>query len=100
MDREEDALLKGKASKARDMREFLKRSGDAFGQVDERDEMIKLAVENSLTLSQTQKMLILSGKGKLYPRFKRDAVIIHAISNGKTLAELNEELAKLGEIKL
>lgn len=84
----------------RRIHEFLKLNKDNFVKNNGRDELIKIAIENHLEVGQTQKMLIFSEKGKLYPRCKRDAIIIHAISKRKSLTELNIELEKYGEIKL
>jgi hypothetical protein len=84
----------------KNLAEFLRHNKDVSGSVDERDEMIKLAIESRLSFNQIQQILILSGKGKLYPRYKRDAAIIHALSNRKTVEEVNAELEQLGESKL
>ncbi|MBS7526923.1 hypothetical protein KHM83_09555 [Fusibacter paucivorans] len=82
--------------KSNDICEYL----GVFLFVDERDELIKLAIEKQFSLEETQRLLNLSDKGKLYPRFIRDAVIIHAISKMQTVAEVNVELKKLGERKI
>jgi len=83
-----------------DIHEFLKLNSENFIKNNGIDELIKIAIVNQLNVDQTQELLIISEKGKLYPRFKRDAIIIHAISNKKSLEELNNDLGNCSEAKL
>ena len=58
-----------------------------------RDTVIKLAIGLGLTLDETQKLLSAAGFGGLYPKIRRDAVIIYAIQRGYTLPRTQQELA-------
>ena len=58
-----------------------------------RDTVIKLAIGLGLTLDETQKLLSAAGFGGLYPKIRRDAVIIYAIQRQYSLFDLQEELS-------
>lgn len=60
-----------------------------------RDKLIALAFGLKLTDDETQKMLKLSGNRDLYAKDKRDAVILFALHQNKTIFETNELLFKL-----
>ena len=60
--------------------------------VPSRDTAIQLAFGLSLSLDETQRMLRLAKVGALYPRDRRDSVIIFCIKEGYTLSETNTEL--------
>lgn len=57
-----------------------------------RDTVVKLAIAFGLNLDDTQKLLSAAGFGGLYPKIKRDAVIIYAIQRGYTLYQLQDQL--------
>ena len=57
-----------------------------------RDTVIKLAVAFGLDLEDTQKLLSAAGFGGLYPKIKRDAIIIYAIQRGYTIFQIQDEL--------
>lgn len=59
-----------------------------------RDTVIKLAVAFGLNLDETQKLLSAAGFGGLYPKIKRDAVIIYAIQRGYTLYQTQDQLSR------
>lgn len=59
-----------------------------------RDTVIKLGMAFGLDLDETQKLLSAAGFGGLYPKIKRDAVIIYAIQRGYTLLQTQEQLSK------
>ena len=44
------------------------------------------------TLDETQELLKLSGLAQLYPRIKRDAIIIYGLAHGEDLFEINDRL--------
>ena len=46
-----------------------------------RDTVIKLAIAFGLNLDDTQKLLSAAGFGGLYPKIKRDAVLVYAIQD-------------------
>lgn len=65
-----------------------------------RDNAIKLAFGLRCTLKQTQRLLRLSGMAELWPKKRRDAIIIWCIEQGKSLVSCDEELWRLGETTL
>lgn len=57
-----------------------------------RDKLISLCFGMNLSLSETQTLLKHAGYAILYPRSKRDSVIIYALENNIDLINLNIEL--------
>lgn len=57
-----------------------------------RDTILRIALAMKLSLRQVQTLLHLSERGELYPRIRRDAILIFAIEHGFTLSETNESL--------
>lgn len=57
-----------------------------------RDKVIQLAFGFTLTLNETQKLLQMADKSRLYPKIKRDAAIIYGLNNLMSLQELQELL--------
>lgn len=57
-----------------------------------RDKLIAIAFGLHLSDDETQKMLKLSGNRELYARDERDALILFALQQKKTLLEANELL--------
>lgn len=62
-----------------------------------RDKLLALAFGLRLDLDETQRMLKIGGAGALYPRIKRDSVIIFAIKERLSLIDCNELLYELKE---
>ncbi len=62
-----------------------------------RDVVLRLALALELGVEETQRLLALSGNGALYPRLRRDAAVIFALSRGMSLLETEELLASLPE---
>ena len=62
-----------------------------------RDNAIKLAFGLRCSLKQAQRLLRLSGMAELWPKKRRDAIIIWCIEQGKDLATCDDELWRLGE---
>ncbi len=62
-----------------------------------RDIIIKIALAANLSLDETQHLLMLGEKGILYPKVKRDAVIMSSILRNRTVAETHDFLLSLGE---
>lgn len=62
-----------------------------------RDKIIRLALTMDLNLDDCQQALRLSDKALLYPRIKRDSIIIFAVNNSLTILECNELLNKFNE---
>lgn len=65
-----------------------------------RDIVLRIALVMRLTVEETQRMLLMAKKGGLYPRIRRDAVIIYCLENSLGLYETDEMLNTLSEIPL
>lgn len=57
-----------------------------------RDSLICICAAMNMTLDETQAILKIAGLAALYPKTKRDSIIIRGISEKKTVAQINEEL--------
>lgn len=62
-----------------------------------RDKVIALCLALSLSLEETQRALTLAGEGALYPKSKRDSVIIFSINKRLSVQETNELLYQVEE---
>ena len=62
-----------------------------------RDKIIRLILTMHLSVDECQEALRISGRSALYPRIRRDAIILFAISNGYSIYQLSELLADAGE---
>lgn len=62
-----------------------------------RDKIIELIIAMKLSLDDCQKALKFSGRAPLYPRVKRDSILIFGIRNGQTVYEISETLKQNGE---
>ena len=62
-----------------------------------RDNALMLAFALGCSLRQTQRILRLAGVDELWPKVRRDAVIIWCIDRGYTREECDDELYGLGE---
>lgn len=62
-----------------------------------RDKIIRLILTMKLSVDECQEALHISGRSALYPRIKRDSIILFAISNGYSIYQLSELLADAGE---
>lgn len=65
-----------------------------------RDKIIRLTLTMHLDVDDCQEALRLCGKSALYPRVKRDSVLLYAISNGYSVYQTNELLTRNGEENL
>lgn len=61
-----------------------------------RNTVIQLAFAMRMDVVQTQELLRMARKSLLYPRIKRDAVIMHCLHNGISLMDTEIILANLG----
>ena len=57
-----------------------------------RDQTLSLAFGFGLNNEETARLLKIAGVGALYPKNKRDAVIIHSLENAKSIMQTNEAL--------
>lgn len=62
-----------------------------------RDKILQLIFGMSLNLEDSQRLLKLAGVSELYPRIKRDSIILFAINKGLTIEKCDELLFELGE---
>ena len=62
-----------------------------------REKIFRLAITIGLDLEEVQEALRLSGKSALYPRIKRDSIIIYAINQKITVDETNKLLSQFKE---
>ena len=60
-----------------------------------RNQALSLAFGFGLNNEETARLLKIAGVGALYPKNKRDAVIIHSLENGKSTTQTNEFLSSL-----
>lgn len=65
-----------------------------------RDKVLQLAIGFRLNLEETKKLLKCAGQGELYPRIKRDALLIYAINNTMSIDDTEALLYKMGEAGL
>lgn len=62
-----------------------------------KDKIIRIALAMKLDIDDCQEALRISGKSALYPRIRRDSVLIYAINKGYSVYEANDLLAEHGE---
>lgn len=66
----------------------------------QRDKLICLSIGMNLSVEETNSLLKLAGLLPLYPRVKRDSIIIIGINACKNVIEINEALYEEGETTL
>lgn len=62
-----------------------------------RDVLLRMAFAIGLNLDETQRLLTIAGRGVLYPRVRRDAVVIFCLRKHRTLEQANDLLEEIGE---
>ena len=62
-----------------------------------RDRLIQLAFGMALSVEEAQRLLKIGGAGVLYPRIRRDSVIIYCLKNKYNIFDCDELLYDLGE---
>ncbi len=65
-----------------------------------RDIVLRLALVLKLSVKETQRLLQAAQRGQLYPRVRRDAIVIFCLSRKKGLYEANELLVAHDELSL
>lgn len=65
-----------------------------------RDVLLALGLAMNLSLDETQTLLRVAHLALLYPRIRRDSVLIHAIAMGEDVMQCNTELETCGEAVL
>ena len=61
-----------------------------------RNQILSLSFGFGLNNEETDRLLKIAGVGALYPKNKRDAVIIHSLETGKSIVQTNDILELLG----
>jgi hypothetical protein len=62
-----------------------------------RDKLIQLVFGMGLNITDAQRLLKIAGVNELYPRIKRDSIIIFALNKKISLSKCDELLFELGE---
>lgn len=62
-----------------------------------RDRLLSLCCAMDATLEETQEVLKRSSLARLYPKNRRDAIILHGIAHSTPLMEINDILFQEGE---
>lgn len=62
-----------------------------------RDVLISFALAMKLSLDETQSLLRIAHMAMLYPRVKRDSIILHSIAKHETVIQCNTALESFGE---
>lgn len=62
-----------------------------------RDNALMVAFGLSCSLRETQRLLKLAGVAELYPKVRRDAIIIWCIDHGMSREDCDDELWRFGE---
>lgn len=65
-----------------------------------RDYVIRIGIALKLSLVELNRLLRIAGKSELYPRNKRDSIIIYAINNQKSLEDCYYLLENMNEENL
>lgn len=61
------------------------------------DKIVRIILAAKLNLEDCQKALTFCKKAKLYPKIKRDSILIYSINRQLSIDETNKELEKAGE---
>ncbi len=93
---EEKKLKKAEAIKKSDIDHTYAYQIFSGIRVPSRDKLIALCLGMELTLEETDTLLKYAGYATLYPRNKRDSVIISAIKNGQSRYDVDDILFDLG----
>ena len=62
-----------------------------------RDVLISFALAMRLSLDETQSLLRIAHMAMLYPRVKRDSIILHSIAKHESVIQCNTALESFGE---
>jgi hypothetical protein len=60
-----------------------------------RDQTLSLAFGFGLNKDEADRLLKIAEVGALYPKNKRDAILIHSLENGKSITETNDILVSV-----
>lgn len=68
--------------------------------IPKRDIILRIAIALSLDIPETQRLLCLASRGDLYPKIKRDSIIIFCLKNNYDIYKTDEILISLGQQSL
>lgn len=89
---EEKALKKSDVIKKAELNEIYGYQIFSGKRIPSRDKLISLSFGMSLSLEETQALLKYAGYAPLYPKQKRDSLVIWGISHQFTIYQINELL--------
>ena len=85
----EKKIVKSKALKRAEINEIYGYQIFSGKRIPSRDKLIALCIGMELDLEETQSVLKCSGFAQLYPKSKRDSIIISGIEKGQSVFEIN-----------
>lgn len=62
-----------------------------------RNKAIQLCFGFALNVDESQRLLNVAGVGKLYPRLRRDSIILHCLENHIDILECDKMLEEMGD---
>lgn len=62
-----------------------------------RDRLLCLCIGFSATVEEAQRLLQYVGYAQLYPRNRRDAIVLYGLAHGQTLTKINDKLFEENE---
>lgn len=93
----EKRIVKSKALKRAEINEIYGYQIFSGKRIPSRDKLIALCIGMELDLEETQTVLKYSGFARLYPKSKRDSIIISGIEKGQSVFEINGLLYEYNE---
>ena len=94
---EEKCLVKSRVFKKAEIDEIFGYQIFSGKKNPSRNTLISICIGAKFSLNETQAALKIAGYATLFPRNKRDSIIIFGINNDKSVCDINEELYDLGE---
>lgn len=93
---EEKGLTKAEIIRASQLNEIYAYQIFAGSRMPSRDKLICLCFGMKLTVEETQQLLKAAGFAPLYPKNRRDSIIIYALNNGDEIMSVDITLDKAG----
>lgn len=62
-----------------------------------RDTLLPLAFAMGLSVRETNRLLKVAGTNELYPKVRRDVIVLYCLERGATLEEVDDALYSFGE---
>lgn len=89
---EEKGLTKAEVIRASQLNEIYAYQIFAGSRMPSRDKLICLCFGMKLIVEETQQLLKAAGFAPLYPKNKRDSIIIYALNNGHEVMKVNSKM--------